>query len=277
MNQPLTLLYVPADRPDRMRKAVRAGADAVIVDLEDAVAASQKDDARRNLALVTELEGTGTPIQVRVNAPGTIWFEADLAAVGALPEAVGIRVPKVEDPAVLHRLPARVGDRLTHALIETGRGITVMSDIASAATGSIGLGEADVRSEFGIAGGPTLEWLRIQLVVAARGAGLPAPAMSAYPNVTDEEGLEADCRRGRSLGYVGRTAIHPRQLSVIRRAFRPEPEEYERARAVLEAMQRATDAGSGVMVLDDGRFLDRAMIRGAETTVHLYERSTTPD
>lgn len=271
MKAPVALLYVPADRPDRIPKAFGTGADMVIVDLEDAVAPAHKAAARLSLPMAAGEATAACGMQVRVNAPGTEWFDADLEAVAGLPDHVEVRVPKVEDPALVDDLKARLGGRAVHALVETATGVAALSDIASAAPASLGLGEADLQSELGIAGGPTLEWLRIQLVVTCRAAGLPAPVMSAYPHVSDESGLVADCRLGVELGYLGRTAIHPRQVPAIRAAFRPRRPEYERALAVLAGMTQATEAGSGVVVLGDGRFVDRAMVQGAERTVELYE------
>lgn len=277
MKDPVALLYVPADRPDRIPKAFGAGADTVIVDLEDAVAPAHKTTARLNLPMAAREATTECGMQVRINAPGSAWFDADVEAVAGLPDHVEVRVPKVEDSALMDGLRARLGDRPVHALVETARGVAALSEIAAASPASIGLGEADLKSELGIGGGPTLEWMRIQLVLTCRAAGLPAPVMSAYPHVSDESGLAADCRRGVELGYLGRTAIHPRQVPVIRAAFRPGRPDYERALAVLAGMETAIEAGSGVVVLGDGRFVDRAMVHGAERTVELYERLSTAD
>lgn len=272
MGPPITLLYVPADRPDRIPKACASGADAVIVDLEDAVVADHKIVARENVEGAEAFLAPGQSLQIRINASGTRWHEGDLEAVAALPADVGIRVPKVEDAAAVRNVRDRVGGRPIHALVETAVGLRALDEICSAGVAGVGLGEADLRSELGVLDGPGIDWLRMRLVVAARAAGLPAPSMSAYPRLGDESALVADCRRGRSCGQVGRSAIHPHQLPAIRRAFRPDDAEYERAQALLSGLEQATDAGSGVIVLADGRFADRAMVNSARTTVDLRRR-----
>jgi len=109
-------------------------------------------------------------------------------------------------------------------------------------------------------------------VVAARAAGLPPPAMSVYPNVSDLDGLAASCAAGRRLGFLGRAAIHPRQLPVIVAAFRPTAAEAARAGELLAAMAEAQTQASGTAVLADGRFADRAMVEAARRTVELAKR-----
>jgi len=267
----LTLLYVPADRPERVAKALASAADVVVVDLEDAVAAGHKDAARASLAEV--LVGVTRPVQVRVNAVGSPWFTADVQAVRALGSSIGIRVPKVTDPDGVRALSAV--RRPLHLLLESALGLERAYELATAspAVSSIGLGQADLRSELGIAVESGLTWARSRLVVAARAAGLPAPAMSVYPNVRDLEGLAESCALGRSLGMLGRAAIHPAQLPVIEKAFLPSPEQLARAREVVERVGEATADGAGTVVLDDGTFLDVAMVDAARRTLTLADRA----
>ncbi|MGH3647346.1 MAG: hypothetical protein ACRDTM_09240 [Micromonosporaceae bacterium] len=113
---------------------------------------------------------------------------------------------------------------------------------------------------------------RCRIVVAARAAGLAPPAMSVYPHVNDLEGLAESCAQGRRLGFLGRAAIHPRQLPMIVAAFLPAPEEVAQARALLDALAHAGQRDSGTAVLPDGRFADRAMAAAAERTVALAAR-----
>jgi len=269
-------LYAPADRPERFEKALGAGADAVILDLEDAVAASRKTDARAQLgafAAAWEERPDRPAVQVRVNAPGSPWHADDLAALAALPAEFGIRLPKTQSPddaaAVLTAAPGRT----VHALLESALAVERAFDIASAGVASIAAGEADLRADLGVpagaAGEPGLLWSRSRIVNAAAAAGLPAPLMAVWADVSDLEGLERSCRDGRALGYGGRTAIHPRQVEVIRRAFTPDAAEVERARTIVERVRTASEAGSGALVLDDGTFLDIAMVRAAERVLAL--------
>jgi citrate lyase subunit beta/citryl-CoA lyase len=271
VSPPLTFLYAPADRPDRVRKALGSAADVVLADLEDAVAPARKDEARAN---VLELLGAvSRPVQVRVNHPSTPWHEADLATVASLPLEVGVRLPKVESPEEVLAVAAVVPGRALHPLIESALGIERALEIATASPRitSIGLGEADLRSDLGVADDAGLAWARSRVIVAARAARLSPPAMSAYVNVRDLEGLAASCRAGRALGFRGRTAIHPVQLETIRAAFLPTPQEVSRAREVIARVAGATAAGVGAIVLADGTFLDVAMVEQARTVLSLAD------
>lgn len=266
---PLTLLYVPADRPDRVVKALAGDADVVLVDLEDAVAPARKGRARADA--VRLLVGADRPVQVRLNHPDTPWHPDDVAALTELPAHVGVRVPKVETPDQVRALAALLPGRALHLLVESALGVERAFDLATAtpAVASIGLGEADLRSDLRVDAEAALTWARSRLVVAARAAGLLPPAMSAHPHVRDPEGLAASCAAGRALGFCGRTAIHPAQLPVIRAAFLPTPGEVDRAREVVERVTDAESEGIGVVTLADGTFLDRAMVERARTVLAL--------
>ncbi len=271
MSPPLTFLYAPADRPDRVAKALGSAADVVLVDLEDAVAPAHKDDARANVLRL--LASVARPVQVRVNHPSTPWHAADLAAVAALPLEVGVRLPKAESPEEIRAVATALPDRALHPLIESALGIERALDIATASPriASLGLGEADLRSDLGVADDAGLTWARSRVIVAARAARLAPPAMSAYANVRDLDGLAESCRAGRALGFRGRTAIHPVQLATIRAAFLPTPQEIARAREVVERVTGATAAGVGAIALADGTFLDVAMVEQARTVLSLAE------
>ncbi|MCO1594564.1 CoA ester lyase [Micromonospora sp. RHAY321] len=268
----LTWLYVPGDRPDRFAKAVASGADAVILDLEDAVVAGRKAYARDAVAEFLA-EAHPVPVQVRVNELTGPDVEADLVAVSGRPGLAGLRLPKVESAATLAALAGRV-DVPLHPLVESALGLEAAYAIASAhpTVASIGLGEADLRSDLGVSDDDGLLWARGRVVVAARAAGLVPPAMSVYADVTDMAGLAASCAVGRRLGFLGRTAIHPRQLPVIVEAFRPAGREVVRAAELLAAVAEAQRRDSGTVVLPDGRFADRAMVAAAERTVALAAR-----
>ncbi len=275
MRTPLTLLYAPADRPDVIAKAFASAADAVLVDLEDAVAAGAKDSARSGLPdVLTALlrEYPGRNVQVRVNSIGTQWCEQDLAVVSTLEPSVALRLPKVESARDIATVAAVVGTRSIHALLESALGVENAFLIASSGVAGIGLGEADLKSSLGVDEDAGLGWARSRLVNAARAAGLGAPAMSAFTNLADQDGLRESCLDGRRIGFVGRVAIHPKQLDVIGQAFLPSQTQVERAREVLASIAGATAAGRGVVVLADGRFLDAAMVQRAEDTVALADR-----
>lgn len=247
----LTALYVPGSRPDRFDKAVASGADVVIIDLEDAVAPTDKPAAR---IAVEQWYGNAThevPVQLRINAFGTPWFDEDVALAGRL-RGIEVRVPKVESVEAIPRLPGVP----VCALIETALGLERAFDIARAPeVSSIALGDNDLAGDLGSSSVAVLDWARIRLVVAARAAGLPAPMMSVYPSIADLAGLEADTVRGAGLGMIGRTAAHPSQLAPIVRAFRPTAEQLAWAVEVEVALA----AGGGATRLPSGAMVDAAM------------------
>jgi citrate lyase subunit beta/citryl-CoA lyase len=270
----LSWLYVPGDRPERFAKAAASGTHVVIVDLEDAVAPGNKARARRE-ALAWLADAEPGRVEVRVNAAGTPEGRDDLVALASLasrgepPALRAVRLPKVESAADVQRAlgllaPATVP---VVCLLESALGVEDAYWIATASprVAAIGLGEADLAADLRVSGEDGLAWPRSRVVVAARAAGLPAPAQSVYPRVDDPEGLAASCRRGRAMGFRGRAAIHPRQVPVIHDAYRPAEAEIADARAVLAAL----DAASGVAVLPDGRMVDAAMRRPAEETLAL--------
>lgn len=284
----VTALYVPGDRPDRFDKAVAAGPDAVIIDLEDAVAPGAKADARAAVARYLSAGGRAPQVQVRVNARETPWWSDDLAALRDLPGLDGLRLPKVGSPRDVAEAAARAPGVAVHALVETAAGVQGLADIAASGVVSLGLGEADLAADLGIDDEQAMDQIRVRLVIAARAAGLPAPMMSVFTAIADDAGLLRSCRRGRRRGFLGRAAIHPRQIPVIRSAFTPTDREVGRAESILAALDDSgAPAGSygsrdpagppgargpvrhGVAVLADGSMVDAAMLRGARRTLAL--------
>ena len=271
---PLTWLYAPGDRPDVVTKALVSGADVVLVDLEDAVAPDRKEYARAATAdLLTE--ATPVPVIVRVNALDGPLAEADLKTLSPLPGLSGLRLPKVTSPDDVVRVaegatPAEGGAIPLYALLETALGVEQAFAIASAhrALRGVSLGEADLRADLGVREDAGLDWSRARVIVAARAAGLPPPVQSVYPDIRDVEGLAASCAHGRTLGFLGRAAIHPRQLPIIERAYLPTPAEIDSAEAIVKAA--ATDPGA--QALPDGRFIDAAVVVGAHRTLALARR-----
>lgn len=269
----LTSLYVPGDRPDRFEKAAASGAHTVIVDLEDAVTPDRKPLARE-AALRWLSTPPAVPVELRINAPGSEWFDADLAVAREMAGLSGVRVPKIESARhvrdVVNGLRSAT-DVVVHCLIESAVGVEAAYEIARAhpQVASVGLGEADLSSDLGVTDESGLAWARSRVIVAARAAGLRPPMMSVYPHVADLDGLATSCRRGRELGFVGRAAIHPRQLSTIVDSFRPSASAMADAEAVLSAVAEGRSAGRGVVVLPDGRMLDPAMVGSAERVIAL--------
>ncbi|MGX1631936.1 HpcH/HpaI aldolase/citrate lyase family protein [Streptomyces albidoflavus] len=278
----LTWLYAPGDRPDTVAKALRSGADVVLVDLEDAVAPGRKEYARRATAELLSAPQP-VPVHVRVNPLSGAWGRADVRALAGLRGLGGLRLPKVASPgdvvayAELAALPREAdGSGAGHrvpplwALLESALGVEHAYAVARAhpAVRGLALGEADLRADLGMREEAGLDWARGRVVVACRAAGLDAPVQSVHPDVRDEAGLAASCARGRALGFLGRAAIHPRQLPVIERAYLPLPAEV----AAAEEIVAAAAAEAGAQALPDGRFVDAAVVAAARRTLALGAR-----
>ncbi|MFG2792317.1 HpcH/HpaI aldolase/citrate lyase family protein [Streptomyces sp. NPDC048419] len=271
---PLTWLYVPGDRPHVVAKALSAGADVVVVDLEDAVAPDRKEYARSATAELLSAPQP-VPVHVRVNPLDGPLAAGDLAAVAALPGLSGLRLAKVTSPEQIVRTaegtgPAAGGALGLYALLESAPAVEHAHAIASAhpALRGIALGEADLRADLGVREDAGLDWCRSRIVVAARAAGLPPPSQSVHPDVRDLEGLAASCAHGRTLGFLGRAAIHPRQLPIIERAYLPTAREIEEAETVL----KAATTQQGAQALPNGRFIDAAVVATARRTLSLADR-----
>ncbi|MGO4692468.1 HpcH/HpaI aldolase/citrate lyase family protein [Glaciibacter sp. 2TAF33] len=278
----LAWLYVPATRPDRFAKAA-AIADGVVIDLEDAVHPAGRAEARAGLADALGA-GLGVPTVVRVNPPSSPDFELDVAAVTPLVLSgviLAVRVAKVDSAVDAEMAAAATShwgiDRRLICQLETARAIRDAHQIAAVpGVHSLMLGEADLRADLGLPRGTShddgLVLARQSVVLAARAAGLPSPLASAFVNVTDLDGLAADCERQRALGFLGRSCIHPDQVDIVRSTFLPASADVDWAESVLERAQGMKSAGSGVATLADGSFIDAPVIRQAETISALAAR-----
>jgi citrate lyase subunit beta/citryl-CoA lyase len=264
-------LSVPGSSQRKLAKAAELAADEVVIDLEDAVAVAAKDEARA--ATVAALrDWTGPRVAVRVNAPGTPWCHLDVAALGALAELPGsIVVPKVESPGdlafvdrLLDGVEAGAGRRRpvrVQALIETAAGLGRVQEIAASSPrlDALILGYADLAASLG--GARDLDaWLPAQhaLLVAARANGLQA-IDGPHLGVAADEAFHAAAARACDLGFDGKWAIHPSQVEALNQAFTPNEADVQRARAVVDALERAErESGQGAVTLD-GDMLDEAV------------------
>lgn len=253
------LLFCPGDRPERFEKAV-AAADSVILDLEDAVLQDRKDLARENV--IDFLERTCVRnVIVRVNPPGTPWHFDDLNALAGYDD-VTIMLPKCQVRADVEALAPRP----VIALCETAAGILEAASVASAEN-CVGLmwGIEDLLTDLGgssrrKADGsyePTLETAATIALYAARAAGV-VPIDTVCVDVEDTVALSTDARAAAGHGFSAKACIHPRQVEVIRAAFRPSAKEIEWATAVLEQARSATGA-----FLFDGMMIDGPVLAQA--------------
>ena len=263
-----TTLYVPGDRPDRFDKALRSGADAIICDLEDAVAEVTKATARE--AVGDWLRANpGVSAWVRINNRPDL-VDDDAALVRSLVSDgvgfAGVVVPKADAVAC----SADFGGCPVMALIESAVGVAQIYEIAAVpAVVRLALGEADLAADLGMEPSPdALEmWpIRTRVVVASAGAGLEAPCGPVFTNLDDDAGLVGTSESLRRHGFGGRSVIHPKQVAAVNTAFTPSDDEIARAEAVVAAFEDAIADGRAVAVID-GEFIDEAVMRWARAVL----------
>jgi citrate lyase subunit beta/citryl-CoA lyase len=259
-----TFLFVPGTRPDRFAKAAASGADAVILDLEDAVSAPDKAGARRAAVHYVSAH----PALVRINAAGTPWHGDDLAALRGGRQLAGIVLPKTESPEQIAAIVEAVGpDVGVFALLETARGIRDAAQIAqSPGIARLLFGDLDFRLDVGMAHreGDDLALLfaRSAIVVAARAAGLPGPVDGVQPEIDNDPETLAAARRAAGLGFSGKLCLHPRQVPLVHTAFAPTALELRWARQVIEFA-----AGSTGAVRVGGEMIDKPRLEPAQRMV----------
>jgi citrate lyase subunit beta/citryl-CoA lyase len=286
MTSARSYLYVPGDKPDVLAKALGRGADALIVDLEDAVAPAAKDAARivvrRFLEGLPPVGAGGVELWVRVNGDGLAGH--DIAEV-ASPALAGFCLAKTESPddvdaaaeacgraeVALGLEPGTFG---LAPLLESAGAVLDARSIASASPRVVRLqvGEADLRADIGAMLGEDereLLHVRSMIVLASAAAGIEPPVGPVSTNFRDLEALRASTRALARLGYVGRACIHPAQAAVVNEVFTPDAADVAAARALVERYDAAVAAGLGVFVDDSGRMVDLAVVRQARRTLAL--------
>lgn len=256
-----SILFVPGDRDDRFAKALGSGADAVVFDLEDAVAADRKPVARDLVArLLSSPRGAADPARlVRVNSTDSGLLDADLRALEGL-ALDAVVLPKAM-AADLAALPAWVPPVL--AIVETARGLRGAPELAaSPRVLALALGSVDLGAELGLEprrDGQELLLARSALVVDCAVALLRAPIDSVYTSLADLDGLAAETELGRSLGMGGKLCVHPSQVPVVNAAFTPSAERVAWARAIVHAYEAAVARGSGVVSVN-GQMIDAPVV-----------------
>jgi citrate lyase subunit beta/citryl-CoA lyase len=269
-----TLMFASANDRERSLKAIRIGASAVCLDLEDAVAKSDKAAAREVVTgTLADPSVDGANVHVRINGVATEFSEDDLNALGpSLPRLVGILVPMVESADEIRHVAARLdtleaehgvdaGTIRLIAIAETAKGVLAAADIAASSPRlrTLLLGPADLSHDLGVeltADGYELFHVRSQLVLAARAAGLEGPIDGPFLGLKDDEGTRTSAHWAKRLGFQGKMVLHPQQLPVVASVFAPTEEEVAWARAVDEAFTKAEAEGVSSLKLDDGTFVD---------------------
>lgn len=257
-----SFLFVPGDRPERFEKALACDADAVIVDLEDAVAPDVKNDAR---AAVASWVSSAHPVFVRVNAYRTPWFLED-AKLATVRGVAGIVLPKTESPDDIIALVSVSRAKVpVYPLIETGAGLWNAHAIAKAPhVRQLLFGTLDFIADMGIeSDGKELDAFRSQLVLVSRVAGIEPPVDGVTPAINDPRRLEEETQSGKRLGFGGKMCIHPKQVSVVNDCYRPTAAELQWAHRVLDAARNA----NGAAIALDGKMVDRPVVLRAERMV----------
>jgi citrate lyase subunit beta/citryl-CoA lyase len=234
-------LFVPANRPERFSKAAASGADAIILDLEDAVAKEDKNAAREAI----DCSFTDLPVIVRINASDTEWYDNDLAALRQLLVAA-VMLPKAQDPSAVAELARMfIGRAPILALIETAKGLAAAREIAAVQNVErLVFGSVDFSADLGLEHTrEPLLFARSELVLASKLAGISAPIDGVTVDLEDPSETESDAAYAKSLGMGGKLCIHPKQVRPVLGAFKPSEAEIAWAKRVLAS-------GDGVASID---------------------------
>lgn len=252
-------LFVPGNRPERFASALASGADAVIIDLEDAVEPAAKVDARET---VKTWASRDRPVLVRINGRGTPWFEQD-AKLAALDGIAGVVIPKTEGlDDIVDVVSAAKRKVPVFPLIETARGMWSAMDIAKAPyVKRLMFGTLDFIAEMGTDDDhEALNPYRTQLALISRVAGIEQPVEGVTPDIHDTDRLVADTRNGKRHGFGAKLCIHPGQIAAVHACYSPSARDVEWAMRVVDAVSRADGAATTV----DGKMVDRPVVLRAQ-------------
>jgi citrate lyase subunit beta/citryl-CoA lyase len=281
-----TALFAPGNRPDRVEKALKLNADAVIIDLEDAVPIAQKESTR---GLIKEIldANPGKRIYVRINALTTPYAKEDIAALGSV-NLAGVMLPKVDSPEDLilfDKLLSHLekdsslapGSLEVISICETAKGLDQISQILNAKTERkrdtvVAFGAADYTLDLGInltREGRELDFARTRLPIASRAAGIAPPIDTPWMvDLKDIEGLIADAKKAKSLGFQGKLVIHPNQIEPCHDVFTPTEEEIAHAKKIVEAFKAAETEGQAAIQID-GKFIDYPVVEKSRRIIEL--------
>lgn len=257
-----SLLFVPASRPDRFGKALAAGADGVIIDLEDAVQADAKMSARAAVADFLQAN-PGSSVMVRINGAATPWFNDDIAMCAKLDGVQAIVLPKTESPGQIDRV-AQTGKPVL-PIIESTRGVLALPQLAACrGVMRFSFGYLDLMLQTGTtpdtAGARVLlDHIRCQLLLHSAANQLMPPLDGVYADFANEDGLRSLTIQVRDMGFGGLLCIHPKQVAVVNQVYAPSPAQLDWARRVVAV---ADDTGSMAFQVD-GKMVDAPVIERA--------------
>jgi citrate lyase subunit beta/citryl-CoA lyase len=253
-------LFVPGERPDRFQKAWDAGADAVILDLEDGVAPANKNNARIS---IIEWLSAKQPVYVRLNGPESEWFADDLSAFANRPGLRGIVLPKVESSDQINRVAAVFPKGIDLLpMVETAKGVSKAAELAeSPSVVRLGFGALDLQADVGIDGdGEELLYARSRVVMASRVAEILPPVDSVTTALDDTQLLKDNVRRARRLGFGAKFCIHPNQIAAVHEGFAPTAAEVAWAKDILAAVA-SSDQGA---IRYKGQMVERPIVDRAK-------------
>ncbi len=275
-----SVLYMPGANERALEKAKGLDADALILDLEDAVAPDAKAEARERVCAAAQSGEYGAKeVTIRANGLDTEWHTDDIAAIAkAGPDAVV--VPKVSSAAEVHAIEASLEkagapDRTAiWAMVETPIAMLHVEEIAAASErlAVLVMGTNDLAKELQAEHVPGRQPLLAGLGLALLGARATGKVIldGVFNDIKDEEGFEAECVQGRQLGFDGKTLIHPGQLEICNRVFAPSEAEIERSRVIIAAFEEARTAGKGVVTVD-GRMIENMHVDNARRVIALAD------
>jgi len=264
-----SVLYIPGSNARALDKARSLAADAIIFDLEDAVAPDAKDDARATLRAELDKGGFGNRAKlVRINGFESRWGNADIQAFRNA-EIDGILLPKVNSAYDVETLAEMMSDVAIWAMMETASGVLNARETAAhPRLAGIVMGTNDLVKELGARPGPDRAEIQTALqisLIAARADGVPI-VDGVYNAFKDDEGLRRECEQGRDLGFDGKTLIHPAQIAIANEVFAPSQSDLDLARRQIAAFAEAEAAGQGVAVVD-GKIVENLHIVSAKALI----------
>jgi citrate lyase subunit beta/citryl-CoA lyase len=271
-NLPVTYLFVPGNRPERYDKALASGADAIIIDLEDAVSPPDKDRARTEARQwIGSHPEARERVVVRINDVTTAWFPADIAFVASA-DVMYVMLPKAESAQQVDAVARALSpEGRVLPLIETARGVNQVAAIAAAKTVQrLAFGTLDYAVDLDLSGDERgLMFPAARIAIESRCAGIASPIGGVTPAIDDDARLRADLAFDRAFGFGAKLCIHPRQVGVIRDALRPTDLEIAWATRVIAAIRESQGA-----VQVDGRMVDRPVLLKAQAVL---DRASMPD
>jgi len=289
-----TALFSPGNRPDRVEKAIGSGADAVIIDLEDAVPLSEKENTRPFVRTMLD-KHPGKKLYVRVNGLTTPYCTEDLAAV-VCNNLTGILFPKVESPEDIFEIDRILFDAEKRSGLETGiievmtlcesaKGLEEIYPIVSAKSkhhqvSTVAFGAADYTLDLGTAltrEGKELEYARSRIPIACRAAGIMPPIDTPWMvDLKDIDGLVADAQKAKAYGFQGKLVIHPNQIQPCHDVFTPTEDEIAKAKKIIDAFEEAERQGRAAIQLE-GKFIDYAVVEKAKRVCALAQAISQAD